>query len=79
MCAIGQIFIRVNGQILKIILASGHTACRADQCDQIWQNFATLAKFLSLWQVSEGLFNVWQNCEPHFGNFLMLLGKRSLL
>ena len=31
------------------------------QCAQIWQNFATLAKKLSLKQFDEWLFNIWQS------------------
>ena len=40
------------------------------QCDQIWQNFATLAKFSSLWPFLEGLFRIWQNVEHTLGIFL---------
>ena len=29
---------------------TSHTLEREEQCDQIWQNFAALAKFLGIWQ-----------------------------
>ena len=31
-----------------------------NQCDQIWQNFATLAKFKNIWQLYKGLICIWQ-------------------
>ena len=40
------------------------------QCDQIWQNIATLAAFLNLCQIVEGLFSVWQNFEPTLAKLL---------
>ena len=36
--------------------------CR--QCDQICRYFATLATFMNLCQMFDGLFSVWQNFEP---------------
>ena len=40
-----------------------------NQCDQVWRNFATLAKIKSLWPFFEGLFNIWKNCEPNLATF----------
>ena len=41
-----------------------------DQCDQIWRNFATLAKGKnSLWQAFEGLLSVCQDFEPTLAQF----------
>ena len=34
------------------------------QCDQIWQNFATLAQFKSLGHIFGGLISVWRNVDP---------------
>ena len=31
-----------------------------NQCDQIWQNFATLTQFKSLGQMFEGSISFWQ-------------------
>ena len=33
-------------------------------CDQICRNFATLAKFTSIWQIFDSLFLIWQIAEP---------------
>ena len=56
-----------------------HKTVRAEkdvrqQCDQIWRNFATQAKFTSLWKISGSLFLIWQIVEPTFGEFVTLLG-----
>ena len=39
------------------------------QCDHIWRKFATLAIFLKSLAIFEGLFNIWQNCEPTLATF----------
>ena len=39
------------------------------QCDQIWRNFATRTNIQYLWQIFEGLCNVWQNFEPTLANY----------
>ena len=39
-----------------------------NQCDQIWRNFATLAKFKNIWQLYKGLVSIWQTFEPTLEN-----------
>ena len=36
----------------------------SEQCDQIWHNFATLAKNINLWQCLKGLFAFWISFKP---------------
>ena len=33
------------------------------QCDQIWRNFANLAKSSKSWAFFEGLFTIWGNLD----------------
>ena len=40
----------------------------ASQCDQIWRNFATLAKVCILWQFFDSLFRIWQNTNVTLAN-----------
>ena len=49
-----------------------HAKVWLSQCDQIWQNLATLAKYSSLGHFCEGLFSIWQNFEQW-----KILGKFS--
>ena len=37
-----------------------------NQCDQIWRNFATLAKHINAWAKFDDLFSIWQHFEPTF-------------
>ena len=39
------------------------------QRDQIWRNFATLAKFYQSLAILKGLFSIWQNCESTLAIF----------
>ena len=42
-----------------------------NQCDQIWRNFATVAKFTSFgnfWQTVDSLFLIWQNADHTLAN-----------
>ena len=44
------------------IFAHGDEWCETwQQCDQIWQNFATLAQFEKSWVNYEGSFSIWLN------------------
>ena len=47
-------------------------------CDQICRNFATLAKFTSIWQIFDSLFLIWQIAE-HFLSNCDIFGLISLL
>ena len=40
------------------------------QCDQIWRNFATLAKSLKSWAILGDLFTIWQNFGPALASFV---------
>ena len=40
------------------------------QCDQIWRNFATLAKTLKSWAIFEGLFTIWENFGQTLANLV---------
>ena len=42
------------------------------QCDQIWQNYATLAKSLKYWANFEGVFNFWHNLKCSWANCICL-------
>ena len=66
----GQIFIVANGQILAKLSSHLVTLPRLFfyQCDHIWQNFATLANILRLWQHFDGSFSIWQK-------FVLILAK----
>ena len=45
-------------------------------CPPVWPEMAPLwQNFMRLWRFFEGLFNIWQNCEPYFGNFLCYWAK----
>ena len=35
------------------------------QCDQIWRNFAKVAKFYKSSAIFWRFFNIWQNCKPN--------------
>ena len=50
-----------------------------NQCDQVWQNFATLVNFKSLWQFIQGYLVFGQNFEPTLAKYLMLFGTFTLL
>ena len=41
-----------------------------NQCDKIWRNLATLAKFRIIWP-----FSIWQNLEPTLANFEQFLAN----
>ena len=41
------------------------------QCDQIWQNFTNLAKFINLCQMVEGLFCFWITIRTYFGKIFV--------
>ena len=41
---------------------------KSEQCDQIWRNFATLAKFWKALAILKGLFGIWQTFVPNLVN-----------
>ena len=43
---------------------------RTAQCDQIWRNFAILAKSSKSWAIFEGLCTIWENLGPNWANFV---------
>ena len=40
-----------------------------DQCDQIWRNSTSLAKFKKSWVIFLRLISIWQTLEPNLANF----------
>ena len=46
--------------------------------DQIWRNFAIMAKFSKSWANFEGLFTIWENFGPTLAKLCKPLGKFSL-
>ena len=53
-------------ECLKAAAAATHLA--GWQCDQIWRNFGTLAKFKIIWQLYEGLISIWKMFDPTLEN-----------
>ena len=49
------------------------------QCDQIWQNFATLCEFFKTLDICNRVYSAFGKILTYFGKFLTLLGKFSLL
>ena len=45
---------------------TSHTLEREQQCYQIWQNFATLANFLGIWQKHLRIYVVFGKIFPIF-------------
>ena len=45
------------------------------QCDQIWWNFATLAKKSDYLAIFLGLVGIWQHFEPTLANQLISIGQ----
>ena len=64
----------IKGFVLRIFFKWKHF-CRQKneqsrcliQCDQIWRNFATLAKCYNYFAILLGLVSFWQHTEPTFG------------
>ena len=50
-----------------------------DQCDQIWRNLATLAKYYRYLAIFEGLFSNCVKSSTYFGTFCMPLSACSSL
>ena len=46
-----------------------------NQCDQIWRNFATLAKHINTWAKFDDLFNICQHSEPTFWQKFYPIGR----
>ena len=55
------------------------TTSSSIQFDQIWRNFATLAKFNTSLAIFDSLFLFLAKCEAYFGKIITLLGQFSLL
>ena len=70
--AIGQIFIKVNGQrlskyssyLVTMVRSDASSVTRLAEISPLWQ------KIKSLWQIFESLYLIWQNVEPTLANLL---------
>ena len=55
------------------------TTSSSIQCDQIWRNFATLAKYNTSLAIFWQFISILAKCEAYFGKFITLLGQFSLM